>query len=721
MLDTFLVTINNKLRISDSVQSLNGVGPKLSERLNYIGIYKIIDLIFYSPKSYKDYRDVRDISNLSDGDEVTIKGKIISSGLLKSRRKIYEVVINDGTGHFKIIWFNPIYGYLKQNFKPDSWIVISGKVSATKNRKIFQFINPKPENYNIFEDDIDVDQYASISSIYPLTKGLTLKRLKQLIKEALERVDLTELDILSKDLIKEFKLKQVSSSLIDIHLPDRGNNFIDLSSTESVQNSLSYKSLVFMEFLMLCLGIKLNRPEKNLKLGIKQQKKDKSSLFDSIFINFPFDLTDSQKNVLNEILNDMGSNKQMNRLLQGDVGSGKTIIALLAMAVSYDNGYQTALIAPTEILSDQHFLFLKKYVPNDEIVILKSSLKQNEKKETYEKIKNGNAKFIVGTHSLFQENVDYHSLGLIVIDEQHRFGVEQRKNMIDKGLKSDLLIMTATPIPRTLSSIFFSDFDISKISELPKKRGNIETKIVSKSNLDKLYNFISDQLVRGRQAFVLCPMIDKSDVEEFEKLIDIKSQYDYISRSSLGKFKSSTLHGKMSSLEKEQIMEQFRNKEIDILISTTVIEVGVDIPNANLMIINNPERFGLAQLHQLRGRIGRGIYDSYCIMLVDDLSENSLDRIRTFAEIKDGFLLAEKDLQMRGPGAFYGVGTEQSGNIWELNFADLKRDIEILKSAKNCSDKYDYYEFYKSEENVNKINKLIKHLWGYRLELTKAI
>ena len=293
--------------------------------------------------------------------------------------------------------------------------------------------------------------------------------------------------------------------------------------------------------------------------------------------------------------------------------------------------------------------------------------------------------------------------------------------MIDKGLKSDLLIMTATPIPRTLSSIFFSDFDISKISELPKKRGNIETKIVSKSNLDKLYNFISDQLVRGRQAFVLCPMIDKSDVEEFEKLIDIKSQYDYIARSSLGKFKSSTLHGKMSSLEKEQIMEQFRNKEIDILISTTVIEVGVDIPNANLMIINNPDRFGLAQLHQLRGRIGRGIYDSYCIMLVDDLSENSLDRIRTFAEIKDGFLLAEKDLQMRGPGAFYGVGTEQSGNIWELNFADLKRDIEILKSAKNCSDKYDYYEFYKSEENVNKINKLIKHLWGYRLELTKAI
>ena len=417
----------------------------------------------------------------------------------------------------------------------------------------------------------------------------------------------------------------------------------------------------------------------------------------------------------------MGSNKQMNRLLQGDVGSGKTIIALLAMAVSYDNGYQTALIAPTEILSDQHFLFLKKYVPNDEIVILKSSLKQNEKKETYEKIKNGNAKFIVGTHSLFQENVDYHSLGLIVIDEQHRFGVEQRKNMIDKGLKSDLLIMTATPIPRTLSSIFFSDFDISKISELPKKRGNIETKIVSKSNLDKLYNFISDQLARGRQAFVLCPMIDKSDVEEFEKLIDIKSQYDYIARSSLGKFKSSTLHGKMSSLEKEKIMEQFRNKEIDILISTTVIEVGVDIPNANLMIINNPERFGLAQLHQLRGRIGRGVYDSYCIMLVDDLSENSLDRIRTFAEIKDGFLLAEKDLQMRGPGAFYGVGTEQSGNIWELNFADLKRDIEILKSAKNCSDKYDYYEFYKSEENVNKINKLIKHLWGYRLELTKAI
>ena len=721
MLDIFQVTIDIKLSMTDSVQSLNGVGPKLSERLNYIGINHIIDLIFYSPKSYKDYRDVRDMSNLSDGDEVTIKGKIISSGLLKSRRKIYEVVLNDGTGNFKIIWFNPIYGFLKQNFKTDFWVVISGKATVTKNKKIFQFINPKPENYNIFEDDIDIDKYASISPIYSLTKGLTSKRLKQLIKEALNRVDLTQLDILSNDLMKEFCLKQVSSSLMNIHLPDRGDNLVDLSSTESVQNSLSYKSLIFMEFLMLCLGIKLNRPEKNLKLGINQQKKDKSSLFDSIFTKFPFELTDSQKNVLNEILNDMGSDRQMNRLLQGDVGSGKTIIALLSMAVSYDNGYQTALIAPTEILSDQHFLFLKKYVPNNEIVILKSSLKQKEKKETYEKIKNGTAKFIVGTHSLFQENVDYQRLGLIVVDEQHRFGVEQRKNMIDKGLNSDLLIMTATPIPRTLSSIFFSDFDVSKISELPKKRGNIETKIVSKSNLDKLYNFISDQLVQGRQAFVLCPIIDKSDVEEFEKLIDIKSQYDYIVKSSLGKFNSAILHGKMSSLEKEKVMEQFRDKEVDILISTTVIEVGVDIPNANLMIINNPERFGLAQLHQLRGRIGRGVYDSYCIMLVDDLSENSLDRIRTFAEIKDGFLLAERDLQMRGPGAFYGVGTQQSGNIWELNFANLKRDIEILKNAKKCSDNYDFYEFYKNHENIDKINRIIKYLWGSRLELTKAI
>ena len=721
MLDIFQVTIDTKLSLTDSVQSLNGVGPKLSERLKYIGINNIIDLIFYSPKSYKDYRDVRDILNLSDGDEVTIKGKIIRSGLLKSRRKIYEVVLNDGTGNFKIIWFNPIYGFLKQNFNTDSWVVISGKVSVTKNRKIFQLINPKPENYNIFEDDIDIDKYASISPIYPLTKGLTSKRLKQLINEALNKIDLTQLDILSDDLMKEFGLKQVSSSLINIHLPGRGDNLVDLSSTESVQNSLSFKSLIFMEFLMLCLGIKLNRPEKNLKLGINQQKKEKSSLFDSIFTQFPFELTDSQKNVLNEILNDMGSDRQMNRLLQGDVGSGKTIIALLSMAVSYDNGYQTALIAPTEILSDQHFLFLKKYVPNDEIVILKSSLKQKEKKETYEKIRNGTAKFIVGTHSLFQENVDYQRLGLIVVDEQHRFGVEQRKNMIDKGLNSDLLIMTATPIPRTLSSIFFSDFDVSKISELPKKRGNIETKIVSKSNLDKLYNFISDQLVQGRQAFVLCPIIDKSDVEEFEKLIDIKSQYDYIVKSSLGKFNSAILHGKMSSLEKEKVMEQFRDKEVDILISTTVIEVGVDIPNANLMIINNPERFGLAQLHQLRGRIGRGVYDSYCIMLVDDLSENSLDRIRTFAEIKDGFLLAERDLQMRGPGAFYGVGTQQSGNIWELNFANLKRDIEILKNAKNCSDNYDFYEFYKNPENIDKINRIIKHLWGSRLELTKAI
>ena len=409
----------------------------------------------------------------------------------------------------------------------------------------------------------------------------------------------------------------------------------------------------------------------------------------------------------------------MSRLLQGDVGSGKTIVALLSMARSYDNGYQSALIAPTEILADQHYLFLKNYVNIEDLVILKSSISKTEKIRIKERIVSGKAKFIVGTHSLFQEDVEYKKLGMVVIDEQHRFGVVQRKLMSEKGENPDVLVMTATPIPRTLSNIFFTDYKISKIDEMPKNRGKISTKIVSIKDSDKVYNFLVNELNNSRQAFILCPLISKSDNEEFESLEDVESLNLKLKKGKLKDFEVGVIHGKLSADEKESVMNKFRLNKINVLISTTVIEVGVDVPNASTMIIYNPERFGLSQLHQLRGRIGRGPSKSTCILLVDQISEVSKERLLIFKNNLDGFIISEKDMEIRGPGAFYGAGSEQSGKFWDLHLANLRRDFSILKEARLCSLNIEEYSFYKKDKDC--FNSLILSIWGEKLNLTKII
>ena len=370
-------------------------------------------------------------------------------------------------------------------------------------------------------------------------------------------------------------------------------------------------------------------------------------------------------------------------------------------------------------MSESKFKFVKKYVDINELVILKSSLSSEQRKEVLNKIASGSVKFIVGTHSLFQDRVVYENLGLIVIDEQHRFGVLQRKLMAEKGRSPDILIMTATPIPRTLSSIFFSDYSISRINMMPENRGKIETKISSLRSSDNAFDFAVNQLKEGRQAFVLCPLISKSENIEFESLADVESVYKDVAFNSFKDFKVEILHGKQKSSDKEKIMDKFRKKEIDVLVSTTVIEVGVDIPNANLMIIYNPERFGLSQLHQLRGRIGRGGYDSTCILMVDDINESSKERLSIFRDNLDGFVLSEKDMQIRGPGAFYGAGTEQSGRFWDLHLANLRRDFEILKEAKKCADNIESYKFYNDRMSI--LENLILDFWGDKLELTKTI
>ena len=712
---------SNKYKLSDSLSSLPGIGPKIEKLFEGIDVKNIQDLLFYFPRYYKDYRNTKKISEIFENEEITIKGEIISSNLIRSRTKIYEVVIKDDLAQLKIIWFNPFYRYLKDNFVIGNFAIISGKAVKGRSSKYLQIVNPKPENIIIIGKDEKLEKFGKISPIYPLTKGLTQNRIVNILDYSLLNTELLSLDFFSEDIIKKFNLCSISQSIIGIHQPERlkDEEVVDTESSESIYESIPHRTFIFFEFLILCLGIKYKQNTKDKNVGISHFTTEKKGLFSKIFSNLPFLLTNSQLHVLEEIRKDMSSTIQMSRLLQGDVGSGKTIVALLSMARSYDNGYQSALIAPTEILADQHYLFLKNYVNIEDLVILKSSISKTEKIRIKERIASGKAKFIVGTHSLFQEDVEYKKLGMVVIDEQHRFGVVQRKLMSEKGENPDVLVMTATPIPRTLSNIFFTDYKISKIDEMPKNRGEISTKIASIKDSDKVYNFLVNELNNSRQAFILCPLISKSDNEEFESLEDVESLNLKLKKGKLKDFEVGVIHGKLSADEKESVMNKFRLNKINVLISTTVIEVGVDVPNASTMIIYNPERFGLSQLHQLRGRIGRGPSKSTCILLVDQISEVSKERLLIFKNNLDGFIISEKDMEIRGPGAFYGAGSEQSGKFWDLHLANLRRDFSILKEARLCSLNIEQYSFYKKDKDC--FNSLILSIWGEKLNLTKII
>ena len=712
---------SNKYKLSDSLSSLPGIGPKIEKLFEGIDVKNIQDLLFYFPRYYKDYRNTKKISEIFENEEVTIKGEIISSNLIRSRTKIYEVVIKDDLAQLKIIWFNPFYRYLKDNFVIGNFAIISGKAVKSRSSKYLQIVNPKPENIIIIGKDEKLEKFGKISPIYPLTKGLTQNRIVNILDCSLLNTELLSLDFFSEDIIKKFNLCSISESILGIHQPERlkDEEVVDTESSESIYESIPHRTFIFFEFLILCLGIKYKQNTKDKNVGISHSTTENKGLFSKIFSNLPFLLTNSQLHVLEEIRKDMSSTIQMSRLLQGDVGSGKTIVALLSMARSYDNGYQSALIAPTEILADQHYLFLKNYVNIEDLVILKSSISKTEKIRIKERIISGKAKFIVGTHSLFQEDVKYKKLGMVVIDEQHRFGVVQRKLMSEKGENPDVLVMTATPIPRTLSNIFFTDYKISKIDEMPKNRGKISTKIVSIKDSDKVYNFLVNELNNSRQAFILCPLISKSDNEEFESLEDVESLNLKLKKGKLKDFEVGVIHGKLSADEKESVMNKFRLNKINVLISTTVIEVGVDVPNASTMIIYNPERFGLSQLHQLRGRIGRGPSKSTCILLVDQISEVSKERLLIFKNNLDGFIISEKDMEIRGPGAFYGAGSEQSGKFWDLHLANLRRDFSILKEARLCSLNIEEYSFYKKDKDC--FNSLILSIWGEKLNLTKII
>ncbi|MBK7104078.1 MAG: ATP-dependent DNA helicase RecG [Ignavibacteriae bacterium] len=683
-------------QISDSIQFLSGVGPKRADSFNQLGIKTIENLLFYFPTKYLDRSKILSAVKVSqlvvngyDG-EVTIVGKVIDSEFINyGKKQIFKVIFQDNSGLFECVWFKGIK-YFKTYFKIDEHYAISSKPVLTKYGHL-QFTHPDFDKFSIDETN-DFVNTGKVIPFYSIPKELKENNigdigLRRIIKQAVDDYSDLISETLPQNIISENNLIKLNDAVKNIHYPEN----LDILSL--AKNRFKYEELFYIETLVALRKNKFLSNTKGISFAIH------SDVIKKFLSKLPFELTKDQLKVLHEIKLDMTNSKPMNRLLQGDVGSGKTIVAVISMLIAVSNNYQAVIMAPTEILAQQHFLTIKELLKtfNLRIELLIGGTKKSEKENIIESIKNGNCNIIIGTHALIEENVEFEKVGLVIIDEQHRFGVAHRSKIISKGISPDVLIMTATPIPRTLTMTLYGDLDLSIIEEMPKNRMVIKTVLRGEKNLPEIYNFVIDKCKEGYQTFIVFPLVEESEKMELKAA---EVYYEKLKTSFLQNLKLALLHGRMNWKEKDETMHKFKNKEFDVLISTTVIEVGIDIPDANIIIINDAERFGLSQLHQLRGRVGRSNKQAYCILVTkndlsaktksfnfdfDYLSKAQIDfhksKIRLNAMVKhsSGFDLSEIDLKLRGPGDIFGK--MQSG-FPNLVFADLTTDQQILIKAK---------------------------------------
>lgn len=680
--------------LKQNVQYIKGVGPNRVKLLNLLGIYTIEDLISYYPRAYQDRSKIKKIEELQEGEEalieaVTLSG--VSTFKLRRNMSVSKVQVQDDTGRCLITWFNQ--DYIKSTIHAKEKYKFYGKVT----KKIGQTEMTSP----VFDKEGENKNTGKIIPVYPTTKKLSENAIRQAIENALMLVENELEDNLPEYIKKEYELENLETAVKQIHFPT------DFNSLTEARKRLVFEELLTFQLALLSLK---NQYDNEIR-GIKYSKQVKMS--DVINI-LPFKLTKAQLKVLEEIDQDMESDKPMNRLLQGDVGSGKTVVAMISAYKAVKSGYQVAVMAPTTILASQHIVNFNKILNQFGIKceLLVSSLTKKQKNIVLDKLKNGEIDIIIGTHALLQENVEFKNLGLVVTDEQHRFGVKQRSIIAGKGNNPDILVMTATPIPRTLAIIVYGDLDISVIDELPPNRKKIDTVAVKENMSDRIISFIKKNVDEGRQAYIVCPFVDENeemeDVKSVEKLAE--SYKDEIFKD----YKVEILHGKMKPKEKDKIMQDFKENKISILISTTVIEVGVDVPNANIMVIENAERFGLAQLHQLRGRVGRGEYKSYCILKYNSNSGRVRERMKIMTETEDGFKIAEKDLELRGAGEFFG--TRQHG-LPEFKIANIFEDIKILKQVQELALKIEMQDAKLEKEENKPLKKLVEKIRRERIEL----
>ena len=651
------------LDLTKDVKYVKGVGPNRVKLLNKIGIYNLGDLITYYPRDYEDRSKPRMIQNLVNGEDSLIKAVAVSRVVeirLKNRMCMYKLVVQDETAKCTIIWFNQ--SYLKNKFIIGETYYFFGKANIRMGK--FEMSSP------VFDDVNTKNNTGRIIPIYSSTYSLSQNTIRKIIENGLEMVDGNLEESMPEYILDNYNLLGIDEATKKVYFPESFEEF------KEARKRLVFEELLTMQVALLGLKNKYSRDIKGIEFA-KEYK------FSDIINDLPFNLTNAQIRVLQEIENDMEKDKSMNRLLQGDVGSGKTIVSIIAAYKAIKSGYQAAIMAPTSILASQHLEsfteILEKYNIRCELLI--SSITKKKKEEILEKLKNGEIDVLIGTHAILEDNVIFKNLGLVVTDEQHRFGVRQRSKIASKGKNPDVLVMTATPIPRTLALILYGDLDISIIDELPPNRKKIDTFAVTKQMEERVNNFIKKQIEEGRQCYIVCPLVEENEEIDAKSVLELAEKYK---NETFKDYKVEYIHGKMRPKEKDEIMLEFKEKRIDILISTTVIEVGVNVPNSSIMVIENAERFGLAALHQLRGRVGRGEYKSYCILKYNSKSDVVRQRMKIMQDTNDGFVIAEKDLELRGTGEFFG--TKQHG-IPDFKIANLFEDIPILKMVQDLSKK----------------------------------
>jgi len=658
-------------KMATPVQYLKGVGPKMAARFNAKKIISVEDLLYFLPRTYEDRREIRKIGKLETGKQQTIIGAVLQTEFrYYGKRRILEVAVSDGTGTLVAKWFKGQMSYLVSMFKKGTRLIFTGDVTPNYAGK--SMIHP---DYELLEEDDEQNllNFKRIVPVYSETEGLHQKYIRKILYSALEGYSRYVASPIPSDICRKRHLMNIHDALLSVHFPEPNALIEPLLDARSE----AHRRLIYDEFFFFQLGMAIKKSGRILDKGISF--KTHGGLLSQFHASLPFTLTGAQKRAVEEIQKDLLASTAMNRLLQGDVGSGKTLVAMSAMVTVCENGYQAALMAPTEILAKQHFATLSAWARplGLKTVLLTGSMNNPARTEALNQIKSGNAGIIVGTHSLIQEEVDFRKLGFVVIDEQHRFGVMQRATLRNKGINADVLVMTATPIPRTLAMTVYGDLDVSVIDEMPPGKIPVKTVVLGENKRQTVYDTIRRELSKGHQAFIVYPLVEQSenlDLKDATKMAE-HLQQDIFPDCSVG-----LIHGKMKEKEKDDVMKRFLDNQISILVSTTVIEVGIDVPRASLMVIEHAERFGLSQLHQLRGRVGRRDIPSSCILLADyKVSLDARKRLKVMEKTTDGFALAEEDLAIRGPGDF--LGTRQSG-LPDFRIASIIRDVRILNDAK---------------------------------------
>jgi len=688
------------------ITDIKGISTRMSAKFAKLGVRTVKDMLYLFPRRHIDYSATKKIAELEVDVEQTVVGSIWqaeSKTMGRSRIRATEAIIGDETGTIRIVWFNQ--PYLAKKMRTSERIAISGRVSVYKEQKVFQ----SPE-YEILTSQ-DLTHTGRLVPVYPLTEGLAARTVRRLVRQALDSWADQLTDFLPRSVRDHAGLMPLTEAIKQAHYPD----------DQQAKNS-SRRRLAFDELILIQLGVEQRRREWRSSQDVRPLDKHMDCV-DEFVSSLPYGLTAAQRRALEEMISDLGSTSPMSRLIQGDVGSGKTVVAASAMILAVANGCQAAFMAPTEILAEQHYrtlaglfgiggidantfeLSADRFGFPVSVCLLMGSTKKKDRKDIYERISDGSMNIVIGTHALIQQSVKFSKLGFAVVDEQHRFGVMQRSALRLKGTSPHVLVMSATPIPRTLALTLYGDLDISVIDEMPPGRQQIATRLTEPENRSKEYQFVRDRIAAGQQAFIICPLVEESEAIDAKAAV---TEHERLSRDIFPRFNLGLLHGRMSQGEKEDVMRRFRDGDYHILVSTSVVEVGIDVPNATVMLIEGADRFGLSQLHQFRGRVGRGDKKSYCILLADNPSPDAMERLKILEQTSDGFKLAEEDLRLRGAGEFFG--TRQSG-LPDLRMARLS-DTPLLELARSEAKSLFEHDPYLKKPEHELLRKEVSKLWS---------